>query len=320
MTKGPIYSSPTVYDGVVYFGSLDGRLYALNISDGSLLWKQNGVKTKKGKGSWDDKKVVHPQPEVANSPAISYGLVFVCINRKIHGFDLKTGKKVYKNPGSTSTRFLGSLTLAHGQYAQTHGDCGFGGWRIRNGEKSYAIGSAGNDTQHSTGAVWGDKSYFVGILGNIYCGDFTKNKKLWVSLSGGTAGRTETGNKNSKYPEFRVSVSSPGTNGNMLVVGLMSGISGTDVNAKDKRVSTVGNATTREKWFVKTGCKVESSPSIAGDVVYVGDSKGVFRALDINTGEEKWKFETGGGIISSAYVADGAVYFGSDDGYVYALK
>lgn len=37
-TKGKIFSSPVVYDGVVYFGSTDRRLYAVRAADGSEIW------------------------------------------------------------------------------------------------------------------------------------------------------------------------------------------------------------------------------------------------------------------------------------------
>lgn len=37
--SGPIWSSPTVADGVVYFGSLDHYVYAVNVDDGSEKWK-----------------------------------------------------------------------------------------------------------------------------------------------------------------------------------------------------------------------------------------------------------------------------------------
>jgi glucose dehydrogenase len=37
-TGGKVYSSPAVANGVVYVGSIDGNVYALNASTGALLW------------------------------------------------------------------------------------------------------------------------------------------------------------------------------------------------------------------------------------------------------------------------------------------
>ena len=38
-TEGAIVSTPLIYDGAVYFGSFDRYFYALNVSDGGLKWK-----------------------------------------------------------------------------------------------------------------------------------------------------------------------------------------------------------------------------------------------------------------------------------------
>jgi len=38
-TDGPILSTPAVSDGVIYFGSKDGWIYAVSIKEGKLLWK-----------------------------------------------------------------------------------------------------------------------------------------------------------------------------------------------------------------------------------------------------------------------------------------
>ena len=38
-TGGPVFSSPTVANGVVYIDSFDDNVYALNASTGAFLWK-----------------------------------------------------------------------------------------------------------------------------------------------------------------------------------------------------------------------------------------------------------------------------------------
>jgi len=57
-TEGPVGSSPVISGGLVYFGSLDGHLYAVDIKSGQEKWK---FKTEAG---------------VFASPAIAGGLVF----------------------------------------------------------------------------------------------------------------------------------------------------------------------------------------------------------------------------------------------------
>ena len=63
----------------------------------------------------------------------------------------------------------------------------------------------------------------------------------------------------------------------------------------------------------------ESSPAVAGGIVYIGDLTGVLHAVDAATGKAKWTFKTGAEIKSSPVVAGTRVLIGSYDGSLYAL-
>lgn len=85
--------------------------------------------------------------------------------------------------------------------------------------------------------------------------------------------------------------------------------------------------TGKELWRAATGAAVEASPAVEGGRVYIGDKRGVFRALDARSGKQIWMFETGeepagGGteIASSAVLRGGKILFGSYDGSLYCLS
>lgn len=61
------------------------------------------------------------------------------------------------------------------------------------------------------------------------------------------------------------------------------------------------------------------SPAVAEGVVYFGNQKGMFYALDAKTGVEKWRQDFGVPVRSSPAVVNGTVYFGCHDKHVYAL-
>jgi outer membrane protein assembly factor BamB len=65
---------------------------------------------------------------------------------------------------------------------------------------------------------------------------------------------------------------------------------------------------------------VQSSPAVAGGVVYFGSGDGNLYAVDIATGEQRWRFAALGDLFtpSSPVVADGVLYIGSYSGKVYA--
>lgn len=73
------------------------------------------------------------------------------------------------------------------------------------------------------------------------------------------------------------------------------------------------------KWKFHTKGMVISSPTIAGDTVYIGSTDHMLYALDRSSGTEKWKFRTDSRVSSSAAVASGTAYFGSYDGNFYAV-
>jgi outer membrane protein assembly factor BamB len=74
----------------------------------------------------------------------------------------------------------------------------------------------------------------------------------------------------------------------------------------------------RIRWQRTIG-PTESSPLVAGGLVYVGDWNGDVWALRATDGRTRWRFHTGGEIKGSLALADGRVYVGSYDGHVYAL-
>jgi len=64
---------------------------------------------------------------------------------------------------------------------------------------------------------------------------------------------------------------------------------------------------------------LQSSPTIADGVVYIGSADGSLYAVDAQTGKENWRFTTGARLRSSPAVAEGIVYIGSWDGNIYAV-
>jgi eukaryotic-like serine/threonine-protein kinase len=76
---------------------------------------------------------------------------------------------------------------------------------------------------------------------------------------------------------------------------------------------------TKIKWQFHTRGQILSSPTVAGDTLYVGGGDHSLYALDLAAGTLKWKFKTDSRITSSPAVSNGLVYFGSYDGNFYAV-
>lgn len=89
--------------------------------------------------------------------------------------------------------------------------------------------------------------------------------------------------------------------------------------ASSKGVYAIDAATGSQKWLFATALPVGHAPSVAGGLVFVPGLDKRLYAVDAGTGKEKWSFEAGAGFFCNPLVADDTVYVGCLDGNVYAL-
>jgi outer membrane protein assembly factor BamB len=104
------------------------------------------------------------------------------------------------------------------------------------------------------------------------------------------------------------SKSSPAVAGDRVFVGI------------DKNLTALDRKTGRVLWQAPTGRKVDSTPLVVGDIVYVGSDDGNFYAFAAATGKRIWSYTTGGRVSSSPTYGEGLILIGSDDGALYAFE
>jgi outer membrane protein assembly factor BamB len=72
-------------------------------------------------------------------------------------------------------------------------------------------------------------------------------------------------------------------------------------------------------WTFATRGRVESSPAIAGERVYVGSNDGRLYVLDLKTGAKLWEFHAGAPLSASPAISSGRLVIGSQDGMLYCF-
>lgn len=77
---------------------------------------------------------------------------------------------------------------------------------------------------------------------------------------------------------------------------------------------------TNWRWDPPDRAFVTAAPAITEDTLYVGDSEGVFRAMEPTIPEEMWSFQAKGAVRASPIVAGNMVFFGTLEGMVYGLN
>jgi len=98
---GRVDSPPTIYEGLVLFGSVDGRVYCLRASDGQLVWRFLAAPTDQRIGSFDQIESTWP---VHGSVLLHEGVVYFTAGRSTYldggisvwGLNPVTGKIIHK--------------------------------------------------------------------------------------------------------------------------------------------------------------------------------------------------------------------------------
>ena len=298
-----VESSAAVVSGVVYIGSDDGNLYALNASTGQKLWSFSTGSTQ----------------SILDAPAVANGVVYIgSYDGVLYALNAATGKQlwsfvtgsnpvvgaptvvngvVYVSGGVPET--LCALDASTGKMLWSDGNS-IGGWdsaAVANGV--VYIGSFDNNARAinaSTGAVIWTYSVPDGFLdsspavvnGVVYFGTWDGAVYALKANNGALLWSYETGSH---------ITSSPAVANGVVYIG-----------SWDNNVYALNASTGERIWSFTTGDSVESSPAVANGVVYVGSDDFNLYALNARDGQQLWAYLTNTYVQSSPSVVDGVVY------------
>lgn len=300
-TNGMISSSPIIDNSIVYFGSSDGYLYAVEKGTGELKWK------------------FETKGDVKSTPLLYNGAVyFISMDGNFYAISSKDGSLLWKfqTEGEKIFAKMGFSTEKHDQLRRDPWDlflssavtdgkiiyfgCGDGNLYaldILNGNKiwSYKTG----DVVHTSPALYNGKIYFGSMDHYFYALDGKTGNLLW------------------KF-----------TTGTDLVYWIMTGIVSSaavqdDVvyfGCRDAHLYALDAITGSRKWGYSTGGSwVLASPSIYNGNVYFGtsDTK-IFNSIQTANGKKNYSNTLSGYLFSSPAVCDSVIYFGSYNGLFYS--
>ena len=311
-----INGSPAVGpDGTVYFGSIDGYLYAIRASDGARKWRYDA-----------GDEIRDSAPAVASNGTIYVGSV----DGILHAVNSDGSRRWTYQAGSTplgSTPALGADGTIYFRDDDTlHAVTPSGArkWTRSIGSGTYSspvvardgtvyIGSAigqfraidpangtpkwmfnANGDIFSSPAIANDGTILIATLnGWLYAIDPTTGSARW-SL------RLGTGESLSSSPVL-------GVDGTIYIASY------------DRRLYAVaGTGTVRWSYLMADEVRASSPAVDANGTVYIGNYDGDVYAVSSN-GQLVATYPTARGIRSSMTLANGRLYFGSADGKVYAI-
>ncbi|MCX7912781.1 MAG: PQQ-binding-like beta-propeller repeat protein [Dehalococcoidales bacterium] len=342
-TGGAIHSSPAVVNGVVYFGSRDGNIYALNASTGEKIWS---FKT----GSWVESSPVvvngvvycgsndgslyaldaasgqklwsfATRYAVRSSPAVAGGKVYIGSDDYcLYALDAATGRQLWKF--EADNLIISSPVVTGGVVLVGSSDGSVYALNAENGRRRLQF-YAGSPVVASP-AVANGTVYIANSDGSLVALDPKARNWLWENKlivywralyvygvapkpplpSGLIWGYNLKGNFGC----------SPAVYDNNIYVS--SGTSFVSLKLGDNKKISEENI----NWRLTLSDLVVSSPAVTERAIYFGCNNGRLYAIDRVNGIKLWDFATGDKVTSSPAVVGGTVYFGSQDGILYAIE
>jgi eukaryotic-like serine/threonine-protein kinase len=281
--EGAPTSSPAVAGGTVYAGGNNGDVYAFNAASGHLDWR-----------------VVTASAE--SGPTVVDGTVYVGSAGGMYALNAANGKFRWTAGGGSAES---TPVVVDGTVYVVDGSGNVQALNAANGQVrwSHSIGYAGTGLAVANGLVYVSS---VGDIGYVYALDSATGQLKWSFKTLQARESTPVVADGTVYVGCG---NGPGSNGTVYAINA--------ANGQSRWSYTTGNGTP-----FGAGNGVESSPAVAGDVVYVGSDNGTVYALDTATGHLVWSYTTptGSSVVSSPAVDGGTVYVGSEDDRIYALS
>ena len=167
-TQGVVHSSPAVAGGVVYFGSWDSYLYALDAATGQEKWK---FKTGEDRTNYN-------QVGIQSSPAVDGGVVyFGCRDAHLYALDARTGQEKW-NFDAHGTWINTSPAIYEGAaYVGLSVPAVFGAVDIKTGQVRFHLDA--RFMVFSSAALAGGMAYFGSFNGKLYAVDLKTGQFNW---------------------------------------------------------------------------------------------------------------------------------------------
>ena len=302
-TSGRVISSPAVSNGMIYVGSTDGNLYAVDLESGAQKWK------------------FETKVRVPSSPAVSGSIVyFGSYDGNFYAVDAKTGQLKWKFQTGGERRFAAKHIHGIQPAAETMPDP--------------------FDFYLSSPAVWNGAVYFGSGDGNIYALDTGTGALKWKfqtgdvvhaspaiangilfigswdsffyaldAVTGKEKWRYKTGEDHEIYNQVGIQSSA----------AVMDGV--VYFGCRDSNFYALDAATGQKKWsFNNKGSWVITSPAVLDGKVYFATSDtGMFHALDAKSGAPVFSLKFKWPMFSSPAIAGSMLYMGTHEGKLIAI-
>jgi outer membrane protein assembly factor BamB len=302
----------TQQDGILYAGSNDGYLYALDASTGSLLWRY---------------KTGGP---VTSSPLIANGIVYVgskdhyvyAINATNGTLDwrYKTANAVLSSAAlSGNSLYIGSTD---GYLYALNATSGTLTWRYATHKAISTTPVVSNNTVFVTSnngilyaldATQGTLLWHVQPHRTLFTSFAIDNGLIYAGTNTGLLYALNASNRGAVLWSYKIGTpieATPTIAGSVIYVSSASGyLYALNASNRGKRL-----------WSYRTRSSIPAQVTVNNGLVYFTALNHYLYALNATNGSQAWHFRTSNVVLAAVAVANSMVYFGSNDRDIYALN
>lgn len=303
-----IRGTPCYHQGILYAGSLDSNLYALDAARGDFIWKfptRGGIvgrpavgeaflfvgsedrtlsmlSTISGKVVW----VYKAAGKIRSSPAVCENYVFFgADDGHLHGVDVTSGRRLWAFETNAPVRSSPLVDDKQIYFGNESGDFFCLDIMAEVRWHFHARRAVTSSPVLADGII-----YFGSVDSSLYAIDAKMGWEIW------------------RYRMGKGTISSPCVARDYVLIGSADGC-----------IYCVDRTSGREIWIFHTEHQVTGSPLVLDEQVYCGSVDGYFYCLDLETGRLIWKYNAGAPIIGSAVSAVDLICFGATNHRMYAL-
>jgi outer membrane protein assembly factor BamB len=283
-TGSAIYSSPVISKELIYFGSADHHLYALDKVSGKLKWK------------------FLTKGQVHSSAAIHEDIVvFSSADGNVYALNKNNGKQLWKyETGGEKIYdvwdyYLSSPVIHQNMVYVGSGDSVIYAIDVRSGEKSWSYKTGG--IVHATPVVKDNKVLVGSYDGFFYALDAQNGKLIWKFKTVGDA----------YFPKGEIQKAALVTNSTVFF------------GSRDFNIYALDLKTGTGKWNMKErGSWIIATPLLYQDNIYFGTSDThQFYCMSEKSGKIKWTLPLNMRVYGTALIMDNQLVFGCFNGKIY---
>lgn len=324
-TDGPVVSSPILADGMIYVGSNDQHLYAIDASTGLVEWKYktNG--------------------EICSTPLVTNGTVlFLSYDGFFYALDEVDGSLIWKFKTGGESKFLvkdyfnhsfqpdfwdfylSSATADKNRVFFGSSDSTVYALNIQSGDLIWRYKAGAS--LHSSPAIADDLLIIGGWDGKIYALDASTGKEEWQYATGqDTAqyiwlgiqaspsiekGAAYIGSRDAKFYALDMGRGDTiwtcnGFDMSWIPSSAAIGKENIYVGSSDAfRFYSINKETGKINYATKTNSYTFSSPAIDNEMAYIGSANGRLYGIGLDCGQIKWEFKTIGCTTDTLHAFD----------------